>query len=355
MDGITWQEYEKDIDLNLKKLYEKIQNGAYRPKPARRVPIPKAGGSERLISIQCVEDKVVQQAFVFLLNKIYEIDFQGFSYGFRPGRNQHNALDALHVGLMSKKLNWVLDLDIVKYFDRVNHDWLIRFLQHRIKDKRVIRMIQKWLKVGYLDEKGRRITSRIGTPQGSVISPLLSNVYLHYVYDLWCKQWRKRCSTGDMIVIRYADDSVLAFQHQSDAKRFLTELENRMEHFGLELHREKTKFIRFGRFANARNKERGYGKSPTFEFLGFTHYCGTTRKSGKFMVWRKTSKKRMNKRLKELRIELMKRRHRPIQETAEWLKSILQGHYNYFGVPGNISSMSLFAYELNKAWYRSLC
>lgn len=355
IDTISWYGYGENIDRNLVKLHEKIHNGSYRPKSARRVYIAKMDGSERPISIQCIEDKVVQQAMVLVLEKIYEIDFVGFSYGFRPGRNQHDALDALHVGLMSKKVNWVLDLDIKKFFDQVDHDWLVRFLQHRINDKRIIRIIKQWLKVGYLDGKGRKIKSRVGTPQGSVISPMLSNIYLHYVYDLWCKQWRTRHCTGDMIVIRYADDSVLAFQHYEDAKRFLSKLKERMEMFGLELHENKTKLISFGRFANNRNRGKGLGKVPTFEFLGFKHYCGKTKKSGKFMVWRKTIRKRMNKKLKELRIELMKRRHRPVMETAKWLKTVINGHINYFGVPGNSTSISLFVYELKKAWYRSLC
>ncbi len=355
IDDVSWYQYEQEITTNLEKLYIAIRTGAYRPKPARRIAIPKADGTERPISIQSIEDKIVQQAVVAILEQIYEVDFVGFSYGFRPGRNQHDALDALHVGLMSKKVNWVLDLDIKKFFDNVNHDWLIKFLQHKVKDKRIIRLITQWLKVGYVNDRGRKIRSNMGTPQGSVISPLLSNIYLHYIFDLWSHQWRKRNSRGDMVIIRYADDSVLAFQHHNDAQCFLRDLKTRMSRFGLELHEGKTRLIEFGRFAIQRRKEKGLGKPETFDFLGFTHYCGKTRKAGKFMIGRKTIKKRLIKRLKELRKELLKRRHNPIKKTAKWLASVIQGHMNYFGVPGNSKSVNLFSFELQRAWYWSLC
>ena len=354
-DGVSWYDFGKDLEKNVFDLKREVTKGTYKPIPARRILIPKSDGSDRPISIQSVRDKILQQALVILLNNIYEEDFLGFSYGFRPNRSQHDALDALHVGLMKRKVNWVLDLDIRKFFDTVDHDWLLRFIEHRIKDKRIIRLIRKWLKIGYFDESGRRVKSYVGAPQGAVISPLLSNIYLHYVYDLWCKKWRGDHGRGDMIVVRYADDSVLGFQYKTDAMRFQKDLTTRMSNFGLELHEEKTKLIEFGRFAAIRRKEKGLGKPETFDFLGFTHYCGNKRKTGEFMVWRKTIRKRMVIRLRELRIELKRRMHRPIRETAKWLVSVIRGHMNYFSVPGNLDSVSLYIYELKKAWYKSLC
>lgn len=353
-DEMSWYEFERNLNENIHVLFEEIHNGSYRPQPAKRIYIPKADGTERPISIQCMRDKVIQQAMVYLLEQIYEEDFLGFSYGFRPNRSQHDALDSLSVGISRRKINWVLDLDIRKFFDRVDHDWLIKFIQHRIRDKRVIRLIIKWLKVGYLDEKGKRIRSFIGTPQGSVISPLLSNIYLHYVYDLWCSQWRAKNCKSDMIIIRYADDSVVAFQFSDVAKRFLSDLKERMKKFGLELHEDKTRLIRFGRNARRDCKYLGLGKPKTFDFLGFTHFCGTTR-AGRFVIWRKTIRKRMIAKLKELRRELLYRRHKPIKENAAWLSSIIRGHMYYYSVPGNINSICLFIEELKKAWFRSLC
>ena len=354
IDNISWQDYNKNLLENIKSLKEEISNGSYKPQPARIIYIPKADGSDRKISILCLRDKIVQQAVVLVLENIYEEDFLGFSYGFRKGRCQHDALDSLSVGIYRKKISWVLDLDLSKFFDRVDHDWLIKFLQHRIQDKRIIRLITKWLKVGYLDEKGRHHRSNVGTPQGSVISPLLSNIYLHYVYDLWCNNWREKVCTGEMIVIRYADDSVVCFQYKEDADRFLSELKVRLEKFGLALNEDKTKLIRFGRFASSDCKKLKLGKPKTFDFLGFTHICGVTQK-GNFAIQRKTIKKRLLARLKELREEIFKRRHRPVRETASWLSSVIRGHANYFAVHGNLNSVYLYIYEISKAWYRSLC
>ena len=334
VDGVSWTEYERVLKGNLEKLKEAIQSGKYKPKPARRIYIPKADGSERPISIQSIEDKVAQQAIVIILEQIYEMDFLGFSYGFRPGRSQHDALDALHVGIMRKKINWILDLDIKKFFDTVEHAWLIRFLEHRIVDKRVLRLITQWITVGYQDAKGRRHRATVGMPQGAVISPILSNIYLHYVYDLWLQQWRRRNCVGDMITARFADDSVSGFQNQRDAERFLSELKLRMAKFGLELHEGKTRIIEFGRFAKERRKEKGLGKPETFDFLGFTHYGGTTKKSGAFMVWRKTARKRLNAKIKEIRKELLRWRHKPIREDSTMAFISHEGAYELFQCSG---------------------
>lgn len=355
VDGTSWQEYGTALQENLDELYNQVHSGTYRPTPARRIYIPKADGSKRPISIQSVRDKVIQQAVAYLLEQVYEENFLGFSYGFRLGRGQHDALDALHVGIMKKKINWILDMDIRKFFDTVDHDWLLKFLRHRITDRRVLRLITQWIKVGYVDDAGRRIKSTIGTPQGAVISPLLSNIVLHYVFDLWVKQWRSRESTGDMLVVRYADDAVLGFQNQQDAERFLEELIQRFRKFGLEIHEVKTKIVEFGRFAYERRRVRGYTRAETFDFLGFTHYCGRTRKSGAFMVWRKTKRERLNGQIKTVRTELRRRMHNHIRDQAEWLSRVITGHMNYYSVPGNGQPVSKFMYEVRKAWYKALC
>jgi len=355
IDDVSWMDYEKDLEENLLKLNRAIHTGAYKPKPARRIAIPKADGSERPISIQTIEDKIAQQAIVIILEQIYESDFLGFSYGFRPRRNQHDALDALHVGIMSKKINWILDLDIKKFFDTVDHQWLQTFLSHRIADKRVLRLITQWIKVGHQDDKGKRYRASAGVTQGAVISPLLSNVYLHYVYDLWVRQLRGRDSSGDMFVVRYADDSVLGFQNKGDVESFLVALKERMAKFGLELHTGNTRIIEFGRFAEEKRKKKGLGKPETFDFLGFTHYCGKTRKNNAFMVWRKTAKKRLNEKIKEIRRLLLRFRHKHVKETARWLSSIIQGHMNYYSVPGNGVSVAKFMDEMKRAWYKALC
>ena len=277
IDGVTWQSYQQELDARLKALHERVHNGSYRPRPARRVFIPKADGSERPLSILCLEDKIIQQAVVKVLEGIYEEDFLGFSYGFRPMRSQHDALDALTVAIKRNPVNWVLDLDIRKFFDQVDHEWLIMFIEHRVKDRRVIRLIRQWVTVGHYNEDGSRVQSRQGVPQGSVISPLLSNSYLHYVFDLWVNQWRKRNAQGRVVVVRYADDSVLGFQSEGDARNFLHELGNRLKGFGLSLHEDKTRLIRFGRFARSDLRRSGGRKPETFELLGFTHFCSETR------------------------------------------------------------------------------
>jgi group II intron reverse transcriptase/maturase len=352
VDGETWQHYGQDLEGNLKDLSEWLKRGAYRAKPAQRAYIPKADGKKRPIGIPVLEDKIVQRATVEVLNAIYEKDFLGFSYGFRPGRSPHFALDALAVGIMRKKVSWVLDADIRSFFDTLSHEWLVRFVEHRIADRRIVRLIQKWLNAGVLEE-GKRIRKEEGTVQGGGISPLLSNIYLHYVFDLWVHWWRRHEANGEVIVVRFADDWVAGFQYQSDAQKFLRELKERFARFGLELHTEKTRLIEFGRFAAQSRLARGEGKPETFDFLGFTHICGKKR-NGKFTVLRKTMRKRWQNKLKEVSQELRTRMHRPIPEQGAYLKSVLLGHMRYYGVPMNGRSMNAFRYALQRVWWKVL-
>jgi RNA-directed DNA polymerase len=347
VDGETWRAYGENLEGNLADLSERLKRGAYRAKPVRRVYIPKGDGRERPIGVTTVEDKIVQRATVEVLNAVYETDFMGYSYGFRPGRNPHNALDALWVGLTTRKVNWVLDADIRGYFDAIDHGWLEKFIEHRIGDRRVIRLIQKWLKAGVLED-GTRIQSETGTPQGGSASPLLANVYLHYVFDLWVQQWRRRAQ-GEVIVVRYADDFIVGFQHREDAEQFLADLRGRLEQFSLELHPEKTRLIEFGRFAARDRAQRGEGKPETFDFLGFTHICGRQR-NGRFTVKRKTSRKRMQQKLKEVRAELRRRMHDPVPEVGRWLGSVVRGHAQYYGVPGNGKTIHTFCHRIGWLW-----
>lgn len=356
-DGITWGDYHANLDDNVQKLLTAIHTGQYKPKPAKRVFIPKEDGTQRPLSIICLEDKLVQQALVNILNEIYEVDFLGFSYGFRPERSQHDALDALNVGITKKKVNWVLDLDISKFFDTVEHDWLIQFLQHRIGDKRVIKLITQWIKVGILDEHGCRKKATIGTPQGAVISPLLANIYLHYVFDLWLNRERKRSADGEVIMVRYADDAVLGFQYYRDAQACLQGLKTRLSTFGLTVHPNKTKLIRFGCYAISQLKERGIKKHPdTFDFLGFTHYCGLKHngRHNEVAIMRKTKRNRLVNQLKIIRKKLRWRLHDNPYQTGKWLRSVVQGHINYYGVPFNSKSLKLFVEEVKKAWLKTL-
>ena len=298
VDGLTWRAYEADLDRKLEDLHARVHRGAYRALPSRRRYIPKADGRQRPLAIVALEDKIVQRATAAVLNAIYEEDFLGFSYGFRPGRSQHDALDALVVGITSTKVNYILDCDIRSFFDEVSQEWLIRFLNHRIGDPRIIRLIQKWLKAGVLED-GVVTTSEMGTGQGSVASPLLANIYLHYVVDLWAERWRRREATGDMIILRYADDIVVGFEHEAEARRFWDAMRARLQEFSLSLHPDKTRLIEFGRLAADRRARRGLGKPETFNFLGFTFICGQSRR-GKFLLKRRTRRDRMRARLREI-------------------------------------------------------
>jgi group II intron reverse transcriptase/maturase len=316
------------------------------------VYIPKADGRQRLLGVAALEDKIVQQAVVTILNAIYEEDFLGFSYGFRPGRSQHQALDALSYALTQKRVNYVLDADIRGFSDAISHDWMRRFVQHRVADRRILRLIQKWLKAGVLEE-GRWSETEMGTPQGAVISPLLANIYMHYVFDLWVQAWRKKHARGDVIVVRYADDTVLGFQHQAEADRFLENFRERLAKFGLQLHPDKTRRIEFGRSAETNRKRRGEGKPETFDFLGFTHISGKNRR-GFFTVKRRTVAKRLRAKLQELKQQLQRRRHHPVAQTGEWLRSVVHGYFNYHAVPGNLDSLGTFRERLKRLWRRQL-
>jgi RNA-directed DNA polymerase len=352
VDGVTWDEYGQDLEARLADLHARVHRGTYRAKPSRRVYIPKPDGRQRPLGIAALEDKVVQRAVVEVLNAIYEVDFVGFSYGFRPGRSQHHALDALAFAITCKKVNWVLDADIRGFFDTIDHGWLVKFVEHRIGDKRIVRLIQKWLAAGVLEDGIWSNTSE-GTPQGATISPLLANIYLHYVFDLWVQQWRSRQARGEVIVVRYADDLVLGFQHEGDAARFRADLRQRFERFGLELHPDKTRHLRFGPFAEERRRERGQGRPEVFEFLGFTHICGKT-KSGKFLLYRHTSKQRMRARLKAIREELMKRRHLPLPVQGKWIGAVVRGYFAYHSVPTNGRSITSFRVEVVRYWLHAL-
>jgi len=353
VDGQTWQSYGEALEARLLELSERLARGAYRPQPVRRVYIDKADGSKRPLGVPALEDKLVQLATVEVLNAIYEQDFLGFSYGFRPGKSAHNALDAVSVGVQRRKVSWILDADISKFYDTIEHDWLIRFIEHRVADTRVVRLIKKWLHAGVLED-GRLTHSEVGTVQGGSISPLLSNIYLHYAFDLWVKQWRARHAEGDMIVVRYADDWVAGFQHLRDAERFQREVTERLAHFGLKLHESKTRLIEFGRFARQNCRRRGGSKPPTFDFLGFTHCCGKTRK-GKFTVLRLTSAKRMRAKLRAVKEQLRRRMHQSVAEQGRYLRAVVAGHSRYFGVPRNGQRIGRFRHEVVRLWHRTLC
>jgi RNA-directed DNA polymerase len=352
IDGVTWAEYKQDLTERIDNLYQRVQNGTYKAKPSRRVWIPKSGNRKRPLGIAVLEDKIVQHATAEVLNQIYEVDFLGVSYGFRPERSQHNALDALSVGIKTKKIGWVLDADIKNFFDTVNHDWMRKFLEHRIADRKILRLINKWLKAGVLED-GHWTKAKEGTPQGSVISPLLANVYLHYVFDLWIKEWRKKKS-GDIIVVRYADDIIIGFQYQRDAETFKVELSKRLCKFNLKLNDEKSRLLRFGRFAVMQRSERGQGRPETFTYLGFTHICGRQRNNGKFKIIRRTISQRQITKLKEMKEEMKCRRHESIPEQGAWLQSVVRGYNNYYAVPGNIDALAKFRYRICQLWYRSL-
>ena len=353
IDGVSWKQYEVGLEKRLSELLGKIHTGSYRAKPSRRIYIPKADGKKRSLGIASVEDKIAQQAMVTVLNAIYEEDFVEFSYGFRPGKSQHMALDALTVGIKSKKVNWVLDADIQGFFDNINHEWMMKFLEHRIADRRVLRLIRKWLRAG-VSEEGQWSKTEVGTPQGSVISPLLANIYLHYVLDLWAHKWRKTSAKGSVIIVRYADDFVMGFQKQQEAGKFLYDLKTRLQKFGLTLHPDKTRLIEFGRYAAENRKRKGLSKPETFDFLGFTHICSKTQKAGYFCITRRTIKKRMRIKLQGIKAELMRRRHEPVATLGKWLRSVVQGYFNYYAVPGNIFPLGEFRTEINRLWLKAL-
>jgi group II intron reverse transcriptase/maturase len=347
VDGVTWRAYGDNLETNLRDLADRLKRGAYRAKPVRRAFIPKADGRQRPLGVPALEDKLVQRAVVEVLNAVYEEDFLGFSYGFRPGRSPHRALDALSAGIMTRKVNWVLDADIRSFFDTLSHEWLVRFVEHRIADRRVVRLVQKWLRAGVLED-GKRIVSEVGTVQGGSISPLLANLYLHHVFDLWVERWRNRQARGDVVVVRFADDFVVGFQHRHEAERFLTELRERFAKFGLELHPEKTRLIPFGRFAG-----KGGPKPPTFNFLGFTHSVGKTRR-GRFTTLRQTMRQRLRAKLREVKAELKRRMHLSIPEQGAYLRSVVAGHVHYYGVPMNGWAIGLFRYTVGWLWHRAL-
>lgn len=353
VDGVTWNEYGVRLEERLLDLHDRVHSGRYRVQPSKRAYIAKEDGKQRPLGIAALDDKIVQMATVTILNQIYEVDFRGFSYGFRPGRSQHQALDALVAGLERKNVNWVLDADIRGFFDAVSHEWLLKFLEHRIADRRVLRLVCKWLRAG-VSEDGKWSETTVGTPQGAVVSPLLANVYLHYVLDLWVEQWRKRHAKGDVIVLRYADDVVLGFQHQAEAEQFLRDLHARFQEFGLSLHSEKTRLIEFGRHAISRRSARGEGKPETFHFLGFTHICGQTYRGKHFVVWRQTMRKRMRTRLAGIKADLQRRRHDPVPDQGAWLRSVVRGYFQYHAVPGNFRALASFRALVRRTWFRSL-
>jgi RNA-directed DNA polymerase len=352
VDGVTWHEYGQDLEANLGDLHARVHCGSYRAKPSLRAYIPRPDGRLRPLGIAALEDKILQRAVVEVLSAVYEQDFVGFSYGFRPGRRPHDALDALAVGIQRKRVNWVLDADFRDYFSSLDHCWLERFVEHRIGDRRVLRLIQRWLAAGVIEE-GSWTAFEEGVPQGASASPLLANVYLHYVFDLWADQWRRRRARGDVVIARFADDFVVGFEHRGDAERFWSDLRERLAEFSLELNAEKTRLIRFGRFAAQQCQERGLGKPETFRFLGFTHICAKSR-SGRFQLKRITDSRRSRAKLRVLRGELLKRRDRPIPEQGRWLASVLRGHANYYGVPGNQRALYAFRSEAVRLWLMAL-
>ena len=352
VDGVVWSDYEADLEPRLRELCDRVQRGAYRPQPSRRVYIPKADGRQRPLAISAVEDKIVQGAVAMVLSAIYEVDFLGFSYGFRPGRSQHDALDALVVGISSRKVNWILDADIRSFFDMVDQTWMIRFVEHRIGDRRIIRLLRKWMKAGVLEDGVFQASER-GTGQGSVISPLLANIYLHYAFDLWANRWRQREATGNMIIVRYADDIVVGFEQEADARRFLDMMRTRLEEFALSLHPDKTRLIEFGRHAAADREKCGLGKPETFNFLGFTFICGKSRK-GSFLILRKTRQDRMMAKLLELKEEMRRRMHWPISKQGEWLRQVVIGFFNYHAVPTNSRALAAFRHHVETLWRRTL-
>jgi RNA-directed DNA polymerase len=352
VDGRTWRDYEADLERNLEDLHLRLHRGAYRALPSRRVYIPKPDGGQRPLAVAALEDKIVQRATAAVLNAIYEADFLGFSYGFRPGRGAHDAMAALVVGIERTGVNWILDADIRSFFDTVSQEWLIKFVEHRIGDPRIIRLIRKWLTAGVLEDGAVTVSGK-GTGQGAVISPLLANIYLHYVLDLWAERWRRHEATGDMIIVRYADDFIVGFEHESDARRFLDEMRERLQKFALSLHPEKTRLTEFGRLAVQNRRARGLGKPETFNFLGFTFICGKSRR-GKFLIKRKTRQDRMRAKLRTIKEEMRRRMHQSIPQQGKWLRQVVSGYFNYHAVPTNFRALVAFRDEVTRGWRRRL-
>ncbi|SPK70593.1 putative RNA-directed DNA polymerase (plasmid) [Cupriavidus taiwanensis] len=348
----TWRYYEADLEEHLQRLHAQVQSGAYRALPVRRQYIPKPDGKQRPLGIAALEDKIVQRAVVEVLNGICEQDFLGFSYGFRPGRSQHDALDALAVAITDTPVNWILDADIRSFFDSVSQQWLIRFMEHRIGDPRIIRLVRKWLRAGVLED-GEWSVSEEGTPQGAVISPLLANIYLHYVFDLWANRWRRREAKGNVIILRYADDVVVGFEHEVDARRFWDEMRQRFEEFSLVLHPDKTRLLEFGRYAAGRRQRRGLGRPETFSFLGFMYICGKSRR-GSFLLHRKTRKDRMQAKLRQIKEQLRRRMHDSIPVQGHWLRQVVRGYFAYHAVPTNARALVAFRYHVTHLWRRAL-
>jgi RNA-directed DNA polymerase len=351
VDGVTWRQYEEKVEERLRDLCTRIHRGAYRPLPSRRTYIPKTDGTKRALGIAALEDKLVQGAVAAVLNAIYEADFLGFSYGFRRGRGQHDALDALNVAIQTKKVNFILDADIRGYFDTIDHAMLLQLVQERVHDPRVLKLIERWLKAGVMEE-GQWKASGAGTPQGATISPLLANIYLHHVLDLWTHAWRKKQARGEVVIVRYADDFIVGFQYEQDAKAFQEALRARLREHLLELHPDKTRLIEFGRFALERRSKRGEGKPETFNFLGFTHICATTEKG--FWVQRIPMKERIRAKLRALKAALRRVMHRPIPVVGAWLKRVLEGYYAYFAVPGALGPLVKMRHQLGYTWFRTL-
>jgi len=352
VDGVTWEAYEADLDSRIEDLHSRLHRGAYRAQPARRRFIPKPDGRQRPLAVVALEDKIVQRATAAVLGVIYEEEFLGFSYGFRPKRSQHDALDALMVGIAGTRVSFVLDADIRSFFNEVSQEWLVRFVEHRIGDPRIVRLIQKWLKAGVLED-GEQVVSEKGTGQGSVISPLLANVYLHYVFDLWADRWRRRMAKGNMVMVRYADDIVVGFERETDARLFLEEMRERLREFSLTLHPEKTRLIEFGRHAATNRAKRGLGKPETFNFLGFTLICGKSRR-GRFLLKRKTRRDRMRAKLQEIKETLLRQRHQPIPKQGDWLRQVVTGFFAYHAVPTNGSAIGAFRYRVITFWHAAL-
>ena len=353
VDEVTWSEYGEGLESRVSDLHDRVHNGRYRAKPSRRTYVPKDNGKQRPIGIAALEDKIVQHAVAQVLTQIYEEEFLGFSYGFRPKRSVHNALDAIWVGITQRKVNWILDADVQNFFGELDHEWLLKFLEHRIGDPRILRLIKKWLRAG-VSEEGEWSRTVVGIPQGAVISPILANIYLHYVLDLWVHQWRKKRAKGEVIIVRYADDFSMGFQYHEDARRFEEELEERMQQFGLEMNSEKTRLIEFGRLAIENRAKRGEGKPETFDFLGFTHICAKTRKDGYFTIRRKSISKRFRQKVKEVGAKLKRMKHAPLPDQGKWLRSVMQGFYNHHAVPGNRDALDAFRTLLARSWFRSL-